>query len=52
MMTTAHDKNGDDKSDHNKDKVYLLFKDNVSGSHVRSRARSHDFRSYDHGIIF
>ena len=36
--------------DNNKDKVCLLFKDNVGRSCVRSRARSHDYISHDHGI--
>ena len=40
--------------DNNKDKVCLLFKDDIGGSHVKSRARScvasHDCRSHDHNI--
>ena len=35
--------------DNNKDKVRLLLKDDVGGSRIRSRARSHDPRSRDHG---
>ena len=36
--------------DNNKDKVYLLLKDDVGRSRVRSRAKSHDPGSHDHGI--
>ena len=40
--------------DNNEDKVCSLFKDDVNGSHVRSRARScvrsHDHRSHNNGI--
>ena len=40
--------------DNNKDKVCLLLKDNVGGSYVRSRAKSHDhmFRDYRITIAF
>ena len=50
--------------DNNKDKVCSLLKDDIGGSRVRSPAklyvrsppkscvRSHDHRSYDHGITF
>ena len=38
--------------DKNEDKVCLLFKDDVGGSRVRSRARSHNHRSCDHGVTF
>ena len=37
--------------DNNKDKVYSLFKNDVGGSRVRSRARSHDLGSCDHDVI-
>ena len=44
---------GDDESDNNEDKVYLLL-DDMGGSRIRSRARSrvgsHDHRSCDHGV--
>ena len=36
--------------DNNKDKVCLLFKDDVGGSYVRSRAKSHDPGSRDHSV--
>ena len=36
--------------DNNKDKVCLLFKDDVGGSRVRSNARSQDPGSRDHGV--
>ena len=36
--------------DNNKDKVCSLLKNDVGGSHIRSRARSHDPRSCNHGI--
>ena len=36
--------------DNNEDKICLLLKDDVSGLHVRSRARSHDLKFGDHGI--
>ena len=50
-MTTACYKSGDDdKSDNKDDKIYLLLKDDVGGSHVRSRARSDDLGSYDHSV--
>ena len=38
--------------DNNKDKVCLLLKDNVSGSHVRLCARSYDLRSCDYGVTY
>ena len=34
----------------NENKVYLLLKDDVDGSCVRSRARLHDHMFCDHGI--
>ena len=41
--------------DNNKDKVYLLLKDDIGGSHIKSRIRlyirSHDPRSCNHGFI-
>ena len=37
--------------DNNEDKICLLLKDDVNGLYVRSRARSHNPKSYDHGII-
>ena len=41
--------------DNNEDKVCLLLKDDVGRSHVgaraRSRVRSHNHRSCDHGVI-
>ena len=36
--------------DTNKDKVCLLFKNDVGGSHVRSRARLHNPGSCDPGV--
>ena len=48
--------------DNNEDKVYLLLKDDIGGSSVKSRARSrdrsrarlyvrsHGHRFYDHGV--
>ena len=36
--------------DTNKDKVYLLFKDNIGRSCIRSRARLHDYKPRDYGI--
>ena len=40
--------------DNNEDKVWLLFKDDVGRSHVRSRTRScvesHDHKCRDYGI--
>ena len=38
--------------DNNEDKVYLLFKNDVAGLHVRSHARSHDPRSCDYGVTY
>ena len=35
----------------NEDKVYLLLKDNVGRSRIRSRAKSHDLGSCDYGVI-
>ena len=37
--------------DNNEDKICSLLKDDVTGSHVRSHARSHDLRSRDPGVI-
>ena len=51
MMTAACYKSGNnDKSDNNEDKVCLLFKDDVGGSRIRSRVRSYNPGSCDHGI--
>ena len=51
MMTTARYKNGnDDKSDNNEDKVYLFFKNDVDGSRIRSRPRSYNPGSCNHGV--
>ena len=36
--------------DNDEDKVSLFLKNDVDGSRVRSRARSHNHRSYDHGV--
>ena len=37
--------------DNNEDKIWFLFtKDDVGGSRVKSRARSYDFGSRDHGV--
>ena len=37
--------------DNNEDKVCLLLKDDVGRLRVKSRARSHNHRSHDHGVI-
>ena len=51
MITAACYGSGDgDESDNNENKVCSLFKNDVGGSRIRSRARSHDFRSHDHGV--
>ena len=36
--------------DNNEDKLCLLFKYDIGGSRIRSRAKSHDPRSRDYGI--
>ena len=36
--------------DNNEDKVCLLLKDDVGESRIRSRAKSNDLGSHDHGI--
>ena len=37
--------------DNKENKVCLLLKDDVGGSYIKSRVRSHDLGSCDHGII-
>ena len=36
--------------DNNEDKVCLLFKDDIGGSRIRSRAKSHNPGSRDYGV--
>ena len=51
-MTMSCYKSGDNnKFDNNEDKVYLLLKDDIDGSYIRSRARSYNLGSHDHDFI-
>ena len=52
MTAVCYESGNDDESDNNKDKVYLLLKDNIGGSRVRSHARLYNLRSRDYGVTF
>ena len=50
MMAACYKSGNENKSDDNEDKVCLLFKNDVGGSRIKSRTRSHDLWSCDYSV--